>query len=225
MTKQKTFKRKVRERAAKTQESYSTARRQLLARATQAAVADPPVAIRPHSDEVLRGRTGRTWDEWFGMLDRWSAAERRHPEIARWLVTEHGVGGWWAQSITVAYEQARGMRAPGQRSDGSFEVSVSKTIDVPVDRLFAAFVSEAERERWLPDTPFRIRSLREPTVLRADWEDGTTRLAVHFTDKGPAKSAVVVVHQRLADSAAADLARSMWRDQLALLKKVLAERP
>ncbi|MBA2415308.1 MAG: hypothetical protein H0V64_05340 [Geodermatophilaceae bacterium] len=60
MTKQKTFKRKVRERAAKTQESYSTARRQLLARATQAAVADPPVAIRPHSDEVLRGRTGRT---------------------------------------------------------------------------------------------------------------------------------------------------------------------
>lgn len=221
MTKQKTFKRNVRERAAKTNESYSAARRQLLARASERPAVEQPAAIRPHSDEVLIGRTGRTWDEWFAILDRWSATERTHTEIARWLVTEHRIDGWWAQSITVGYEQARGMRAPGQRADGTFEASVSKTIAVPVDRLFAAFASDTERERWLPNSPLTMRSMREPEVLRADWEDGTSRLEVVFTDKGPAKSSVVVVHKRLADGEALNLAKAMWRDELSQLKKLL----
>ncbi|CAN5257759.1 hypothetical protein BH20ACT5_BH20ACT5_22390 [soil metagenome] len=224
MTKQKSFKSKVRERAAKTHESYTAARRQLLARATEPAAVDRPVAIRPHSDAALRARTGRVWDEWFVMLDRWSATDHTHTEIARWLVTEHAVDGWWAQAITVGYEQARGMRAPGQRADGTFEASVSKTFAVPVDRLFAAFAFDDERERWLPGSPVRIRTRQEARSLRADWEDGTSRLLVLFTGKGPAKSTVTVVHQRLADSAALELARELWRGRLTELKSLLEQR-
>ncbi len=46
--------------------------------------------------------------------------------------------GWYAQSITVGYERARGLRAPGEHADG-FAVGASKTIAVPVARLFDAF--------------------------------------------------------------------------------------
>jgi hypothetical protein len=112
---------------------------------------DAPGAKRPYSDEVIRPNTGRTWDDWFALLDAWGAAERPHAEIARWVVEEHGVGGWWAQGVTVAYEQARGLRAPGQRRGGLFEVNASKTVAVPVDRLYEAFADPALRERWLPD--------------------------------------------------------------------------
>jgi hypothetical protein len=129
MTRQKSFTRRVRARMDKTSERYTAARRQLLAKTTEAG------ARRPYSDEVVRSNTGRTWDEWFALLDAWGAVERPHPEIARWLGQEHGVGGWWAQGVTVAYEQARGLRAPGQRRDGSWEVNVSKTVAVPVERL------------------------------------------------------------------------------------------
>jgi hypothetical protein len=40
---------------------------------------------------------------------------------------EHGLDKWWAQTITVGYEQAWGLREPGQNPDGS-HVSASKTV-------------------------------------------------------------------------------------------------
>jgi hypothetical protein len=98
MTRQKSFKGRIRARMDKTSESYTTARRQLLAKAGSETPADAPKARRPYSDEVIRANTGRTWDEWFTLLDAWGGAERPHPEIARWLVEEHGVGGWWRRA-------------------------------------------------------------------------------------------------------------------------------
>jgi len=64
------------------------------------------------SDDAIRERTGRGWDEWFALLDAWQAASRPHPDVARWLRDEHGVDGWSAQSVTVGYERARGLRTP-----------------------------------------------------------------------------------------------------------------
>jgi hypothetical protein len=118
MTKHKSFKGRVRTRMDKTSESYTTARRQLLAKAaaeaeraaegaeagaeraaqaraaegpatpaTSAAPAAPtppgdaPAARRPYSDAVIQANTGKTWDEWFAVLDQWGAAERPHPEF------------------------------------------------------------------------------------------------------------------------------------------------
>ena len=72
------------------------------------------------SEKVARA-TGRTREAWHELLDAAGATGWTHREIAAWLVTGHGVDGWWAQGLTVGYEQARGMRVPGQRPDGTFE--------------------------------------------------------------------------------------------------------
>jgi uncharacterized protein YndB with AHSA1/START domain len=231
MTKQKSFKGRVRARMDKTSERYTAARRQLLAKAGTeetpdagapgASPVDAPGARRPYSDEVVRANTGRTWDEWFALLDDWGAAERPHTEIARWVVSEHGVGGWWAQGVTVAYEQARGLRAPGQRRDGLFEASASKTVAVPVDRLYRAFTDPALRGRWLPDVTFEVRTAQPGRSIRADWDDGSTRLAVNFTARGDAKSQVALVHQRIPDAGTAEQLRRFWRERVAVLKQVL----
>jgi uncharacterized protein DUF4287 len=242
MTRNKSFKGRVRARMDKTAESYTTARRQLLAKsrspapeaaeaiedqpATQADAAAPdptgvPGAKRPYSDEVVRANTGRGWDEWFELLDRWGAVERAHPEIARWVAEEHGVGGWWAQGVTVAYEQARGLRAPGQDRDGSFTVNASKTVAVPVDRLFEAFADQALRERWLPGAAFEVRTAQPGRSLRANWEDGSTRVNVTFTALGEAKSQAAVAHERLPDAETAAKLKDYWRERVAVLKRVL----
>ncbi|HNC06222.1 MAG TPA: DUF4287 domain-containing protein, partial [Solirubrobacterales bacterium] len=89
------------------------------------------------SSEKLTEATGKNWDEWLELLDQAGAIKRTHTEIARWLTDEQGVPGWWAQSITVGYERARGLREPGQRADG-WSVTASKTIEVPVEELFEA---------------------------------------------------------------------------------------
>jgi hypothetical protein len=219
MTRQKTFKHRVRERMAKTGESYTAARRMLIGGGDRPAEAtpgfEPPVA-----DEKVSEVTGRGWQAWFEVLDEWGAARHSHTEIARWLRESHGVESWYSQSITVGYEQARGLRAPGEHADG-FAAGASKTIAVPVERLFAAFDDEALRERWLPEASLRRRTATASKSIRYDWEDGSTRVNVGFVAIGEAKSRVGLAHERLPDAATADEMKTWWRERLTALKSQL----
>jgi hypothetical protein len=217
---------------AKTGESYTAARARLLAtgESTATAAADPAVPSpvssgRPAlatSDETIRRRTGRGWEEWFDLLDDWGAAERSHREIARWVAEQQGVVplAWNAQAVAGSYERARGLRAIGEHTDG-FAVTASRTVAVPVERLYDAFVQESLRTRWLPDGRLRERTASRPKSARFDWGDGRTRVHVTFLPKGTASSTVAVRHARLADAAEADRMKALWRARVATLKEVL----
>jgi uncharacterized protein YndB with AHSA1/START domain len=219
MTKQRTFKRKVRARMAKTGESYTAARRMLIAageRPDSTSIAFEP----PFSEKKLTEATGRGWQQWFDLLDRWDAVGKPHKQIARWLMSEHGVPGWWSQSITVGYERARGLRKPGQQADG-WSVGASRTIGVPAQGVFDAFMDEAVRDRWLPDADMRLRKATPPRIARYDWEDGSTRVQVYVVERGEAKTTVTVQHEKLPDADTADEMKAWWRERVADLKKLL----
>jgi hypothetical protein len=217
MTRQKSFKRLVRARMEKTRESYTAARAALLSAEEPKAGAGPTLTM---SEAAILRRTGRGWEEWFDLLDESAAAEWPHRRIARWLVDEHGIDGWDAQSVTVSYERARGGRAVGQRPDG-FSVTASKTVAVPVERLYDAFIEEPLRGRWLLDDRLRERTATRPKSARFDWGDGETRVTVWFDSKGEARSTVALEHARLADAAAAERMKPFWRERLTALKSLL----
>jgi hypothetical protein len=216
MTRQKSFKRLVRARMEKTGESYTAARATLLAADKKAP--EPPELTM--SDEAIRRRTGRGWEQWFDLLDESGAAELSHKEIARWLGEEQGVDGWDAQSVTVSYERARGMRAVGERPEG-FSVTAQRTVAVPVERLYDAFVDESLRERWLPDAELRERTATKPKTARFDWGDGETRVIVGFTAQGDAKSTAALEHARLPDAEEAERMKAFWRERLTELRSQL----
>src|SRR5215212_4436595 len=132
----------------------------LVREATPAAAktALPPRVAEPGvSDAAVQRATGKSWDEWLALLDAWQGTTHNHTEIARHVHETYGIDGWWAQNVTVGYERARGMRALHERPDG-FSGNASKTFPVPVERLFAAFVEQDERERWLEGIELRNRT-------------------------------------------------------------------
>jgi hypothetical protein len=190
---------------------------------TGAEAALPPREAEPGvSDAAVQRATGKSWDEWFALLDAWHGTTHNHTEIARHVCETYGIDGWWAQSVTVGYERARGMRALHERPDG-FSGNASKTFPVPVERLFAAFVEQDERERWLEGIELRNRTSRPNTSARFDVlpEDG--RLAVTLVAKGPHKSAAQLQQERLADAEEVARWKAVWKEQLALLAAYLAE--
>ena len=69
-----------------------------------------PGGSRGISEDTIREKTGKSSEEWYTLLDQWGATEKGHPAIARYLEQEQGVSAWWAQSLTVRYEYARGLR-------------------------------------------------------------------------------------------------------------------
>jgi uncharacterized protein YndB with AHSA1/START domain len=219
LTRQRSFKRLVRTRMGKTGESYTAARAVLLAAEPPEATAKPALAT---SDEAIRRRTGRGWEEWFDLLDEWGAADRPHREIARWVAEQQGVEplAWNAQAVAGSYERARGLRAVGEHANG-FAITAAKTVAVPVERLYEAVVDESLRTRWLPDGELRARTLLAPRSARFDWGDGKTRVNVTFVAKGDAKSVTTVQHERLADAEEAARMKAYWRARVATLKEVL----
>jgi hypothetical protein len=219
MTRQRSFKRLVRSRMEKTGESYTAARAMLLSGEERQAAEEPPLLA---SDERIRQRTGRGWEEWFDLLDDWGAVERTHREIARWVADQLKIGPlvWDAQAITSSYERARGLRAVGETEQG-FAASASRTVAVPVERLFDAVVDESQRRSWLPDGELSERTATRPRSARFDWGDGTSRVMVVFDPKGEQKSTVALQHVRLPDGDAAERMKAYWRERVTALKEEL----
>jgi hypothetical protein len=248
MTTQKTFKRRVRERMAKTGERYAAARQQLdqrraprssgeqqpappLAAAAQPApspaVTEQPAppdlasAVELASDEKLHDATGRHWLEWISILDSWGATTHTHTEIAEYLRSEQGVPSWWTQAVTTGYERARGMRAKHQQADG-FTVYASKTMGVPIEVLFEAFADDALRQSWLADGSMSLRNAQPGKVARFDWAGDRSRVEVTFEAKGQDRATAHVAHSRLAGAGLGEAAKVAWRTRLAALKAFLA---
>ena len=181
----------------------------------------PPRVAEPGvSDAAVRRATGRSWDEWFALLDAWQGTAHTHTEIARHVHEAYGIDGWWSQSVTVGYERARGMRALHERPDG-FSMNASKTFPVPVERLFAAFVEQEERERWLEGLELRNRTNQPHKSARFDVLPGETRLAVTFVAKGPEKAAAQLQQERLRSAEEVDRWKSLWKEHLARLEAFL----
>ncbi|MGH2787772.1 MAG: hypothetical protein ACRDJV_07655 [Actinomycetota bacterium] len=222
MTESKSFKRRVRERMSKTGESYTAARGQVAQKRDRVQAARTRLAADAKlvSDDKIKEATGRRWDAWLSILDRWGARDRKHGETVGFLMAEHDVEGWWAQTITVGYERARGMRLKHQQADG-FTISASKTIAVPLDSLFDAFVNSRKRRKWLTDGAMSLRTSQPGRSARFNWEDGSTRVNVGFIDKGPSKSTVALAHERLADADEAETAKALWKERLGELRSFL----
>ena len=169
-------------------------------------------------DETVREKTGKGWEEWFALLDAAGAAARSHAEIARSLVEEQGLSGWWSQSVTVEYEQARGLREEHERPDG-FQVGATRTIASPRAEVWRAWEDETLRERWLPGAQLVVHTATKPKTMRLDWGEGG-RLAVYFDESGE-KTRLAVQHEQLPDKEAAERAKAFWRERVGALKDLL----
>jgi hypothetical protein len=241
MPRNKDLKRLVRARMRKTGEAYTAARAHIISKPKSATVskvvapsaprANPKAAksidyaaIAGMSDEKLKAKTGCTWERWVHALDRRGADKMAHRDIAALVNEKYKVDGWWSQMVTVGYERIKGLRARGQRRDGTYEATKSRTFTVPVTTLFDAWADASVRRRWLNGANVRVRTATAPKSIRLDWTDHSI-IAVGFEAKGKSKSLVAVQHTKLPDRETADRLKKYWSDRLDALGEVLSERP
>ena len=225
----KDLKRLVRARMRKTGEAYTAARAHITTKPKATPIAKTArrgtnkidyAALAGTSDATIKAKTGCTWERWVGALDYLGAKEMPHRDIAALVSKKYKIDGWWAQSVTVGYERIKGLRARGQRRDGSYEANKSRTFDVPITKLFEAWTDSKLRERWLNGETVKIRTATAPKSMRLGWSDGSI-IAVGFIPKGKSRSSVALSHTKLPDKATADRLKQFWSDRLDALGEVL----
>ena len=228
----KDLKRLVRARMKKTREAYTTARAHLLKKPRRKTVSKTVLAaaakvdyaaLAGTSDATIKAKTGCTWERWVGALDYLGAKDMSHRDIAALVSKKYKIDGWWAQSVTVGYERIKGLRARGQRRDGTYEATKSRTFDVPVKTLFDAWADASVRRRWLDGESVKVRTATAPKSMRLGWSDGSI-IAIGFEAKGKSKSSVAVQHTKLPDKETADRLKQYWSDRLDTLGEALSER-
>ena len=179
---------------------------------------------RVMSDSAVRAKTGRDWKGWFAILDRAGGKKLDHKGIVAYLASRHPEAGpWWQQMITVCYERERGLRDKHQRPDG-YSINRSKTIAVPLAKLFAAWNDVRARGQWLGTKAVTVRKATPNKSIRISWPDKKTSVEVNFYAKGTGKSQVTVEHSKLPTAHAAERMKSYWAETLERLNDYLAAR-
>jgi hypothetical protein len=173
------------------------------------------------TDDAIKARTGKGWDQWFATLDKAGAAKLDHKGIAAILDTKMKVGPWWGQMIAVSYERARGLRAMNQKCDGQFAVSVSRTLPVDLSTLYEAVADETQRKKWFPKGAFKGSSQTKDKYFRGAWGKNGARLEVGFYAKADGKTQIALQVNKLEGPEAVESERAVWKEGLARLEALL----
>jgi hypothetical protein len=173
------------------------------------------------SSEAVARRTGKTWDDWFDVLESAGAATLDQRGVIAILAQKHGIGPWWQQMIAVGYESLRGKSDKPVAADG-FRINSSCTLDAPLPRVFRLWNDAGERARWLADDRFVVRGTTD-TVIRARWGKGSSQVAVSFSEKS-GRTEVSVEHLQIESQGAADQMKAYWSKKLGLLDRALSPR-
>ncbi|MGI9449845.1 MAG: hypothetical protein ACR2QH_04250 [Geminicoccaceae bacterium] len=157
--------------------------------------------IKPTSTRAIEEATDASWQEWCAFLDGQRAAQLDHNAIVKKARTFKKISGWWAQSIAVAYEQHIGRRKPGQRSDGLFNVSISRTIKALPEPAYASWCSFAASLSEVDGQLLAAEPTTSATPKRLYWRckfEGGSRAIVSFESKGAERVLIAIEHQKIA---------------------------
>jgi uncharacterized protein YndB with AHSA1/START domain len=192
------------------------------------------------SSESVREATGRGWDDWLELLDAAGAADWSHKQIVDYLWREHRDAGtgWWRQSITVGYEQARGKRVVGQTAGTGFQVGVQRSVSATAAELWELIVSRPDL--WLGEgvsvafdkgeryevppadgasgVSGEVRVVKPGDRLRMTWQpdgwEAPATLQIALTESGTGKTAIGAHLERLPDADAREAMRAHLREAL-----------
>jgi hypothetical protein len=166
------------------------------------------------SPEAIEKGTGKTWDAWIAFFDAMDAASLSHKDIAKKTHENGGATGWWAQMLTVAYEQHIGRRVPGQDCDGEYSVSVSKTLNADLDNALQWWLEAVEGIEDLSG----VGVTSGPDVNKTDkwryWRAGLadgSRVNVNIYEKSAGKSSLGIQHEKLESADQIEHWRAWWK--------------
>lgn len=166
------------------------------------------------SVDSVRSGTGRSYEQWYELLDNAGARDLSHQEIARWIAAQGVDSGWWCQSITGSYERHIGRRVEGQTCTGDFKTSTSRTLDATLDEVLQRWCTTVDGQTEFNGVPVAEKPSVAATgrwrYWRAKLADGG-RVTVSITSAPSGRTSFGLSHDKLAGADEVELWKTYWR--------------
>lgn len=183
-----------------------------------------PRVGKPAKAAAITAATGVDWSRWAETLDEAGGDQLSHKQLAEAahaaMPSSVDNGGWWAQSVSVAYEQWIGRRTPGQAHDGTFQVSATRTVAGTMQEVFDRWCGLAGGLTKLDGTAVKDGPRTSGTAKRLHWGvtlvDGS-RGNVDVSQKTADKVLVAASQVNLANPDDVERWRAVWKGQLTAL--------
>ncbi len=171
--------------------------------------------VKPIDTLQIEKKFGKPWKYWMDYMQSINASELTHTEIAK-KVNEKINDSWWAQTITVAYEQKSGRRKPGQRADGTYEASVTKSSDEDPAKLAEKWnefsKDNKELQSKMKDKP-RISKTKKNNLWKAELEN-SNKATVAFEKMKNGKTQIAVMQQKIKTQSDLEKSKKFWQNIL-----------
>ncbi|HNY39633.1 MAG TPA: SRPBCC domain-containing protein [Bryobacteraceae bacterium] len=180
--------------------------------------------------------TGRTLENWFDALDARGGPSLGRRALTEWLFEELDVDSWWATTLVVEYERARGVLEDDGLPKG-YNICVPKTVSADTELVYAQLTDTSwwlgKRVNVTEGAPFNdgqghtgvFKKLSEGELLRFTWNGANHHagetVEIKLTAAGP-NTSIALHHDRLQTRASADGMREAWAHVLSTLKERLA---
>jgi uncharacterized protein YndB with AHSA1/START domain len=193
------------------------------------------------TDANAREKTGKTMKQWFALLDEAGGIDQGRRELVNHMYSTHKLDEWWATTLVVEYERAKGALEKDGKPKG-YSICSTKTVAAPLERVFAAFGDAKDLDRWLgarTKVEFRdggtlqngdgdratFQRIRANKDLRLDWEHAErasgSQIEVLFVERGANKTGITLNHTRIQSRKHADELRAGWSAAFEQLKQHL----
>lgn len=179
-------------------------------------MSDKPNGMSP---EAIKNGTGKDWDEWIRLLDEAGGASMTHTELAKYVLDTYPISPWWGQGVAIGYHTAKGIRPKGMTSDG-FAANASKTLPIPLNRLWKLWADDDLRAQWLDPDLLTVSSASENRTFNARMNTDDSRISINFSAVGEGKSKFGLQNTRLANGEMIAERKAFWKAAIERLVEV-----
>lgn len=167
--------------------------------------------------ETIAKATGKSWEDWLNFFEFHGASKLTHKEIVKIVMSETDTGGWWAQNVTVAYEQHIGRRQPGEDHRGVINTSTSKTVGFTRSKAAQIWQGHILSSDQIDGIPIKTKGKLSETdkwhYMRLGLDDGS-KVVFSASETSSGKTRVSVMHEHLASHKDAEKWKSYWQQAL-----------
>jgi hypothetical protein len=168
----------------------------------------PPIDPHIEADKVVK-ETGHQREEWFKLLDEQQAFIWTTKQIIAWLKKRTKLNDWWAESLGLAYVEARGLGKMSQQPTGRFTFTMKREYDIEMSRLFTVL---NDVQSWAVFDRPRVLTAKGGKISLAF--DDKTRAHMHFVVKDGGKIIVQIQHELIPTEAGIKPRDLYWREVL-----------
>lgn len=194
------------------------------------------------SEDAVKKATGKTWEQWRKLLKKSVKKDMNHKEIVTLLRDKYELSHWWAQTVTVDFEQFAGRRKVGQTQDANYQIGVRKTVEGSVEEIWELLMSNRGSTHWLGEhsiktfekgTEFEtkdgksgeIRVFKPYEHIRLTWKlkdwDRPSTLQIRAIPASSGKTTISFHQEKLSDGKMRERMREHWKGVLDKIEELL----